>query len=82
MLRALPTALFLSLFFVAQAPGQDVFVPRELKAIPVTQSDKERPSEAPAPKALPVDEPAASTANQQSAGKGASGETSIRSPKR
>ena len=58
MLRALPTALFLSLFFLAQVRGQDVFVPRELKAIPVTQSDKERPSEAPVPKALSVDEPA------------------------
>lgn len=59
MLRALPIALFCSLFFFAQARGQDVFVPRQLKAIPVKQSDKEPPPEAPVPKALPVDEPVA-----------------------
>ena len=55
MLRTIPTGLLCWLFVVAQSHGQDVFVPRQLKAIPVTQSEKEDPPQI--PKALPADEP-------------------------
>ena len=41
MLRTIPSALLCWLFLLAQSHGQDVFVPRELKAVAVTHSDKE-----------------------------------------
>jgi murein DD-endopeptidase MepM/ murein hydrolase activator NlpD len=41
MLRTIPTALLCWLSLLAQSHGQDVFVPRELKARAVTQSEKE-----------------------------------------
>ena len=41
MWRTLPTLLFCWLFFLAPVRGQDVFVPRELKAIPVHPVKKE-----------------------------------------
>src|ERR1051325_4419290 len=41
MFRATLTALFFWAFLQAQSYGQDVFVPRELKAIPVSRADKE-----------------------------------------
>ncbi|MEY2490558.1 MAG: hypothetical protein QOC70_2500 [Verrucomicrobiota bacterium] len=53
MLRTLSTALFCSLLLLAQIQAQDVFVPRELKAIPVTQSEKQAPPSM--PKVLPVE---------------------------
>src|ERR1044071_5098157 len=43
MLRTIPSALLCWLFLLAQSHGQDVFVPRELKA--VTRSEKERASQ-------------------------------------
>jgi murein DD-endopeptidase MepM/ murein hydrolase activator NlpD len=43
MLRTIPTALLCWLFLLAQSHGQDVFVPRQLKAIAIAQSDKEHP---------------------------------------
>jgi murein DD-endopeptidase MepM/ murein hydrolase activator NlpD len=55
MLRAIPTALLCWLFLLAQSHGQDVFVPRQLKAIAVTQSEKEHSTEI--RKALPAKEP-------------------------
>jgi murein DD-endopeptidase MepM/ murein hydrolase activator NlpD len=55
MLRTIPTALLCWLFLVAQSHGQDVFVPRQLKAIPVAQSEKEHAPQI--QKALPADEP-------------------------
>ena len=57
MLRTIPTALLCWLFLVAQSHGQDVFVPRELKAIAVTQSEKEHQPQI--QKALPAKEPVA-----------------------
>ena len=42
MLRTLSTALLCWLFFLAQIQAQDVFVPRELKAIPVAPPEKEK----------------------------------------
>ena len=53
MWRTIPTALLCWLFLVAQSHGQDVFVPRQLKAIPVTQSDKDSTE---IRKAVPVEE--------------------------
>ena len=55
MLRTIPTALLCWLFFVAQSHGQDVFVPRQLKAIAVPQSETESPPQI--KKALPAKEP-------------------------
>jgi murein DD-endopeptidase MepM/ murein hydrolase activator NlpD len=55
MLRTIPTALLCWLFLLAQSHGQDVFVPRQLKAIAVTQSEKEHPPEI--QKALSAKEP-------------------------
>jgi murein DD-endopeptidase MepM/ murein hydrolase activator NlpD len=55
MLRTIPTALLCWLFLLAQSHGQDVFVPRQLKAIAVTQPEKEHPPEI--RKALPAKEP-------------------------
>lgn len=52
MFRRIPTALLCWLFLLAQSYGQEVFVPRQLKAIAVTQSEKENPPEI--QKALPV----------------------------
>lgn len=54
MFRTLPTALLCWLFLFGQLHGQDVFVPRELKAIPVTKPEKEEPL--PIRKALPTGE--------------------------
>ena len=54
MLRTLPIALVCWLFLVAQSHGQDVFVPRQLKAIAVTQSEKEQPPQI--KKALPPED--------------------------
>lgn len=54
MLRTIPTALLCWLFLLAQSHGQDVFVPRQLKAIAVTQSEKEQPQ---IQKAPPANEP-------------------------
>jgi len=54
MLRTIPTALLCWLFLVTQSHGQDVFVPRELKAIAVRQSEKDRPQ---IREALPAKEP-------------------------
>jgi murein DD-endopeptidase MepM/ murein hydrolase activator NlpD len=55
MLRTIPTALLCWLFLIAQSHGQDVFVPRQLKAIAVTQSEKEHPPQI--QKAPPTKEP-------------------------
>jgi murein DD-endopeptidase MepM/ murein hydrolase activator NlpD len=44
MFRTLPTALLCWLFLLARSHGQDVFVPRELKAIAVTQPVKNPPA--------------------------------------
>jgi murein DD-endopeptidase MepM/ murein hydrolase activator NlpD len=55
MLRTIPTALLCWLFLLAQSHGQDVFVPRQLKAIAVTQPEKEHPPEI--QKALSAKEP-------------------------
>jgi murein DD-endopeptidase MepM/ murein hydrolase activator NlpD len=52
MLRTIPTALLCWLFLLAQSHGQDVFVPRQLKAIAVTQSEREHSPEI--RKALPA----------------------------
>src|SRR5207302_1524653 len=47
MWRTLPTALFCCLVFIGNSRAQDVFVPRELKAIPVKPSAaKEEPAKA------------------------------------
>ena len=48
MLRTIPSALLCWLFLLAQSHGQDVFVPRELKALAVTRSEKEPAKTAPA----------------------------------
>ena len=55
MLRTIPTTLLCWLFLLAQSHGQDVFVPRQLKAIPVAHSEKEHAPQI--QKALPADEP-------------------------
>ncbi|HEX7516341.1 MAG TPA: peptidoglycan DD-metalloendopeptidase family protein [Chthoniobacterales bacterium] len=55
MLRTIPTTLLCWLFLLAQSHGQDVFVPRQLKAIAVTQSETEHPPQI--QKALPAKEP-------------------------
>src|SRR5664279_1534127 len=41
MFRTIPIALLCWAFLAAKSYGQDVFVPRELKAIAVTQAEKE-----------------------------------------
>jgi murein DD-endopeptidase MepM/ murein hydrolase activator NlpD len=55
MLRTIPTALLCWLFLLARSHGQDVFVPRQLKAIAVTQSESEHPPQI--QKTLPAKEP-------------------------
>jgi murein DD-endopeptidase MepM/ murein hydrolase activator NlpD len=55
MLRTIPTALLCWLFLLAQSYGQDVFVPRQLKARAVTPSEKELPPQI--QKAPPAKEP-------------------------
>jgi len=52
-------ALFCSLFLLAQSRGQDVFVPRQSRAVPVAQSEKEHPAEVQPATTLPANEPAA-----------------------
>ena len=47
MWRTITTGLLCWLFVVAPSHGQDVFVPRELKAIAVTPTDKEKPPDSP-----------------------------------
>src|SRR5947207_3585961 len=57
MLRTIPSALLCWLFLLAPSQGQDVFVPRELKAVAVTASEKERASRI--EKVPPANEPVA-----------------------
>src|SRR5882724_9391261 len=45
MSRTIPSALLCWLFLLAPSYGQDVFVPRELKAAAGTRSEKERASQ-------------------------------------
>jgi murein DD-endopeptidase MepM/ murein hydrolase activator NlpD len=47
MWRTITTGLLCWLFVVASSHGQDVFVPRELKATPVTAADKENSPDIP-----------------------------------
>jgi murein DD-endopeptidase MepM/ murein hydrolase activator NlpD len=72
MWRTIPIALSCLLFFLTQSYGQDVFVPRELKAVAVNPATVKGPSsEVRVRKALPADEgtkgdePAAKTAATQ-----------------
>src|ERR1700682_5804017 len=57
MLRTISTALLCWLFLLAQSHGQDVFVPRQLKAIAVPQSEKEQQQPLQIRKALLTEEP-------------------------
>src|ERR1700733_3160385 len=59
MLRTTLIALLCSLVFLGESRGQDVFVPRQQRKLPVIKPDVEPPSDVEAPKPQLAKEPGA-----------------------